>query len=481
MTVRPRAPDSTLAAFLSFIFPGLGQAYMGQRRTAILLAAPVLLLAVLVLAAALLFERETRNALFSSAVLSLALMLDVILMAWRLVAIGQVGLAGQAAGPAKAAREERRGLVRRVVVALLLVATVGMHGWAGVVISRLDSALEDVFVGGVPLASGAPPGPAGPVDPGPLNRPEYRWDGSERVNFLLLGIDAGVGREESLTDTILVVSVDPVSGTAVMISVPRDTGFVPLADRSVYADGVYPRKINELTTEVERDSGTWCPDLPDPKACSLRTLERAISLYVGIEIQYYATVDLQGFADLIDAVGGVTLCLPGRLVDPDYSGPTWPGRGIVLEAGCHPYDGAEALAYARIRRGWLELPDGTTEQQDDFKRSERQQKVLLELRRNLATADLFFELPGILDAIGATVDSDFPRDKAGDLASLLPLITGPDIERLVLGLPDYVDPPLQPRVNYLLLPRRDELRSAMAELFGEVLFGWYLGSEAAGP
>ena len=80
-------------------------------------------------------------------------------------------------------------------------------------------------------------------------------------------------------------------------------------------------------------------------------------------------------------------------------------------------------------------------QLDDFKRADRQQKVLLEMRKHFAEMDLFFDLPGALEAIGATVKTDFPRDKAGDLASLLPLITGPDIRRLVLDLPRFVDPP----------------------------------------
>jgi hypothetical protein len=65
----------------------------------------------------------------------------------------------------------------------------------------------------------------------------------------------------------------------------------------------------------------------------------------------------------------------------------------------------------------------------------------------------------------------------------MPLITGPDIQRVVLGSPDFVDPPLEPDVNYLLIPRRDDVRAEMQDLFGPdvVLEGWYLGSEAAGP
>ena len=139
------------------------------------------------------------------------------------------------------------------------------------------------------------------------------------------------------------------------------------------------------------------------------------------------------------------------------------------------------MAYSRVRKGWVELPDGTREYQNDFMRSDRQQNVLLELRREFAKADLIFEFPAIMTAIGSTVETDFPRSLAGDLASLLPLITGPDIKRVVLGYPEFVDPPLEQLVNYLLIPRRSDVRSEMQRLFGSELDGWYLGSRAEGP
>ena len=127
------------------------------------------------------------------------------------------------------------------------------------------------------------------------------------------------------------------------------------------------------------------------------------------------------------------------------------------------------------------MPDGTQVQLDDFKRADRQQQVLLELRKEFAKMDLFFDLPDVLQAVGSTVQTDFPRDKAGDLASLLPLITGTDIRRVVLDLPRFVDPPLEPEVNYILMPRRDDVRAEMRRLFGRGnLEGWYLATRDEG-
>ena len=464
MTDRPRRRHAALAAFLSFLFPGLGQAYAGEAMLAAVFAAPVILL-LIGTGALVLLVGQLRNDLLSPTFLAGVAVLNLALMAWRLASIILAGRPRRSSG---------RRLASVGTLLLLVIGTVAMHAWTASAIGQVSSALDDVFVGG-----NSAPGGGG----GPLNRPEYRWDGTRRITFLLLGIDSAAGRPEALTDTILVVSVDPMARTAVMISIPRDTGYLPLPDRSVYRDGVYPRKINQLTTDVGRNPEAWCPDLFGAAAaeCGLRTLERVIGLYIGAPIQYYATVDLQGFADLIDALGGVTLCLDGKLVDPEYGGPTWNGVGIELAAGCQQYDGPHALAYARIRKGWMELPDGTQEPQNDFKRADRQQVVLLELRKKFAQASLFFALPSFLRAVGETVHTDFPRALAGDLGSLLPLITGPEIQRVVLAYPDFVDPPVDPLQNFLLIPRRDEIRTEMQRLFGPVLDGWYMGSDARRP
>lgn len=464
MTVSYHPRHPVAAAALSFVFPGLGQAYAGQRWIALLLAGPVVLLVVVGLFTALVFGAQMRNQLLSAPFLTGLLALDVALLNWRLFAILHAGLR---------VRPSTRTLL---ALAGLVLLTLAMHAYMALVVGRLDSVLNRVFGEERTGAVGA-----GSDRGGPLNEPEFRWDGTDPINFLLLGLDTGPGRDQANTDTILVVSVDPVAHHAVMVSVPRDTGLMPLPDTRIYSDGLFPDKINALVATADKNPERWCPDLRTPTNCGIRTLERSVSLYLGIPIHQYALIDLRGFSELIDSLGGLELCLPGRLIDPAYTGPGWPKTGIELPAGCRHYDGAEALAFARIRKGTLVMPDGSTEAQDDFKRSERQQEVLLALRRQLAQADLLFELPGILDAVGRTVTTDFPRSKAGDLSTLLPLIAGPEIERVVLGLPKFVGPPVNPDVNYLLIPRRDAIRAEMVRLFGKDLHGWYVGSNAPLP
>jgi LCP family protein required for cell wall assembly len=467
-----------LAAVLSFLLPGMGQAYAGRPLLGLLIALPAVLVIAVLVGIATGEVGGLRNSFFASEFLVAVLIVNALVLAWRGIAIAHAGLTPWAS---------IRGHDRRValiVVGMLLVLTVAMHAWIGIVVVQFNTTLGQVFD-----PSRRPP-PA-LVDPGgepeePVNEPQFEWDGTERVNILLLGTDAAPGREAVLTDVILVVSVDPVAETAVMISVPRDTGYVPLPDESLFEGGLYPDKVNSLATTAANDPTTWCPDLADDaEACGLRTIERSIGLYLGLQIHHYALVDMAGFASIIDAIGGVELCLDGTLVDRRFDGSLTNEESnevLVLPSGCHQYNGIDALAYARSRQGYIEMPDGERVPQTDFDRAERQQRVLLAVRREVAEADTFIELPQLLAAIGRTVSTDFPRSQAGDFASLLPLIAGPDIERVVLGYPEFVDLPVDPDVNYLLIPKRDAIRDEMARIFGlEELEGWYLGSTAPGP
>jgi polyisoprenyl-teichoic acid--peptidoglycan teichoic acid transferase len=464
MQERAQARYPSLAAGLSFVFPGLGQAYARQPTLAAVLAIPIGILVLAAVLAGTLLADRLRNDLFSSRFLTGLLVLNAVLLLWRLFAVLHAGL-------------PRAGARRRpwevAIVALLVAATIGMHAWTGVVIGTLDSTLRQVFTGSTGGSANQ------------LNGPSYRWDGSSRISFLLLGIDSGPYRSSANTDTILVVSIDPVRHTAVMVSVPRDTGWMPLPDTRLFADGRYPAKINSLAATASANPKLWCPDLTaGAYDCGVRTLESSVGLYLGININYYATINLEGFAHLINAIGGVRICIPGTLTDPTYVGPTWyPKHGITLNPGCQVLDGPHALAYARIRHGTMRLPDGTVQSQDDFRRAARQQEILLALRDQFAASNWVFALPSLLHAVGETVSSDFPRDQAGNLASLLPLISGSHVTRAVLSLPEFATLAPNPLVNYLLIPRRDAVRTEMQSLFGAdgPLKGWYVGSTAADP
>jgi LCP family protein required for cell wall assembly len=479
-SVTSGAPRPWLAAVLSFAFPGLGQAYTGRPREALLFAAPVI---VAVIAGLALFTgiAADPNSLLSPAFLAAVMLVNGALLLWRLAAIAHAGLT-----PGRNLVGRHRPLALTAVAGLIVVS-LAMHAWIGVVVAELEETLGQVFAAQQeePVAPD-PSGQPGLV-PTPIATPEpNRFADTERINILLLGTDAAPGRESERPDVVLVVSIDPLDRRAVMISIPRDTGWLPLTDDRLYPGGLYPGRVNQIAAEAAAAPERWCPQLGDrtPERCGLVALQRSVGLYLGIEVHHYALVDMVGFAQMIDALGGLELCLPGQLVDPEFDGSLQnrgEGEPLVLPAGCHRYSGLEALAYARSRKGWIEMPDGTRVSQTDFDRNERQQEVLLALRRELAEADTLLELPAVIGAIGRTVTTDIPREQAGDLAGLLPLITGQDIEQVVLDAPRYVDLPVAPDVNYLLIPKRSEIRAAMADLFGRSeLVGWYLGSTTPG-
>ncbi len=465
-----RRPSAALAAALSFMLPGLGQAYAGRARLGLLFAAPIIVLAGMLISAFLVGTDALVRVLVVPGALMVVLVLNLGLLLWRLMAIGEAGLTPLAA--------RRRSRATVAVVVLLMLITMGMHTWVASATLAADRALAQIFT--PPVGVGYVPPAFGHLDP---DVPQYRWDGTERVNILLIGLDSGPGRTDENTDTLMVATIDPTARTAALVSIPRDTGYLPLPDRQVYADGVFPRRINELASAANADPGVWCPDLEAGVDCGLTTLRQAVGLYLGLEIHHVAWVDLVGFAAMVDAMGGVDLCLPGVLADPQYGGPTWEGTGVVLDSGCHTYDGAHALAFARIRQGTLTMVDGTVEDQNDFLRAARQQEFLLAVQQQVARTNLLISFPALLDAVSQTVTTDFPRSQAGDLASLAPLVASENISRVVLGWPGFVDLPEDPLNYYLLIPRRDAVREQMASLLGgdTFLVGWYLGSDAAGP
>ncbi|MFN2418980.1 MAG: hypothetical protein ABR593_08670, partial [Candidatus Limnocylindria bacterium] len=136
----PRHPRPWVAAMLSFLFPGLGQAYSGQRVLAVVLALPVLV--VLVAAVFVLngFAGPLRNSLFSSGFLVAVIVVNLTLFGWRTFAIAHAGLRA----PAADHHERRIGLTS---VAILVVLTIAMHAWVGIVVAHLDDTLRQVFGG----------------------------------------------------------------------------------------------------------------------------------------------------------------------------------------------------------------------------------------------------------------------------------------------------------------------------------------------
>jgi polyisoprenyl-teichoic acid--peptidoglycan teichoic acid transferase len=362
----------------------------GRIRPALFFGLPTLFIAVV----AWLIARSDRPTMLlarmiTPSVLSALLVLNVVILIWRAIALLQAFTDRRYPG--------RPGRVGAIGLGVLIVVTFVPHVVAWNYGSAAQAMFAQIFSGSAVRSVSTTPAPG---------------DG-ERMNVLLIGIDSAPGRNEALTDSMIVVSLDPVGRTVSMVSIPRDLAGVPLGNGNVFGP-----KINSLMS--------WAKSHPaDFPRGGIRTLEDAIGALLGIRIHYYATVDLSGFVSMVDAVGGVDVDVKKALSDPIY--PRLDGkRGWSVMPGLHHFDGADALAYSRIRKAVGE---------SDLTRAARQQEILLALRNRAVSAGILFNLPTLLTAVGSTVRTDVPEDRLPELAALAEQIGGSATTKVILGSP----------------------------------------------
>ena len=436
----PARRSASIAAFLSFLWPGLGQGYAGRTRAAVLFALPVVVVALIALV--LVLDGVGRLAsLVLEPGTAFAIMFIVLLLGlWRVVSMGDAmnGLLG--VDPAV----RRRGLATFALLTALVIVT---HAWLGYVTWSVYDAGQRVFAAEEPearpsLAPGVTPAPLDDFGSTPFATPETQ---SSRVNMLLIGVDSSENRNTALTDTLMVVSVDPETGKIAMVSFPRD-----LADITLSNGDVYHNKINSLMTHARKNPDEF-PDGP------LGTLAKELGYSLGIPIQYYTAVDLDGFRKVIDLVGGVTIDNKRQINDPTYD---WPNgrKGFRLSPGRHHLDGLTALAFVRTRKG-----AGDT----DFDRSRRQQQVLLALRSQLVQPANITRIPEITQAAGNALRTNFPTERVAEFIGLAETLADSDVTGVVLG-PPYALKASGPDVfDYRLRFDEERLARKSVELFGD--------------
>jgi anionic cell wall polymer biosynthesis LytR-Cps2A-Psr (LCP) family protein len=177
-----------------------------------------------------------------------------------------------------------------------------------------------------------------------------------------------------------------------------------------------------------------------------------------VPIHYYAAVDLEGFVQVVEAVGGVTVDNPRAINDPNYGGWTDGRVGFTLSAGVHKLNGETALAYARSRKG-----NGD----NDFTRARRQQQLLVALRNRLTDPSLLPKLPSIITTASKILRTNFPRDRVSEMLTIGQAIGADDLTRqVVLGPPYAVNPPSGTPGGYQLVLDMNRLAKLSLELFG---------------
>jgi LCP family protein required for cell wall assembly len=395
------------AGVLSMLLPGAGQLWVGERRRgALLLAATAaLLLGLLVAGSRAPIEVDDR-------LVAAALGANAVLLALRLFAVLDVWRGGVAG------------------VAVLAALTAVPHVWAGYVTVRGYDVLTTVFAdeepcgtacdrGDVLLANAPPPVPRwvpkdpwewalveqlGPGDEAPLEADPRVVAAAEPAEsepwttILLLGTDEGPGNFGARTDTIILAALQHGTGRAAAFGIPRNLAQVPLGKSGK------PSKepLNHLF------------GLNGGGEQGAETLKQAVSNLLGVRVDYYALVNLLGFADLVDALGGVEIRVKERLQD-EVTRPAWgePKPRIDVRPGeVRRFYGREALAYVRSRKD-----------SSDYTRMARQRCFLSAMADQLDPVQALRHFGALARTIEGNVRTDIPLDR---LPSLVRLVSSVD-------------------------------------------------------
>ena len=365
--------------FMTLVMPGSAQLVMGNRRVgriairawlACLLIGGLVLFLVLTSRSGLftLLTNEVvltlgRWVLIAGAVAWVALLLD----AWRL------------GSPLRMARRHRLWMTG--LNTLLCLGTAGVMLFAAHLV-----AVQNGFIGAV-FASDTVSGPE-----------------SGRYNVLLLGGDSGPDRTGLRPDSLTVASIDAETGRTVLVGLPRNLENVPFPKGSVMARE-FPRGFDCEGCELN-GINTWANDhakMFDEKKPGLKATMGAVEEITGLNINYYAMVNLRGFAKLVDAVGGVTIDVKERTAIGGIGAPV---RGWI-PAGEQKLDGKETLWYARSRV-----------QNDDWSRMGRQKCVMNAMLQQLSPKSVLMNVEKIADSSKALLTTDVPAQQLGTFMDL---------------------------------------------------------------
>jgi polyisoprenyl-teichoic acid--peptidoglycan teichoic acid transferase len=371
---------------LSALVPGAAHLRAGNRRAGFSLLGALGVLLVAMVAGAVILKDNAGVALRPATLNAIVIGAGAAAIAWfALIIMSYVAL--------KPERLNQAGqIVSGLVAGVLCVSVMAPFALAATTVKTANSFLDDVF---------------SPSDPGAVQTPikaEDPWGGRKRVNFLLIGGDAAGNRDGVRTDSMTVASVNIATGNTVMFSLPRNLQFVrfPVSSplHKVFPEGFNPDGqglLNSVWYYAENN-----PQVMGGKRRGPLALKDAIGFTLGLHIDYYAMVDMYGFAALIDAIGGLKI----RVEQDVKWGGTF-GTAGTIKAGYRTLRGEEVLWYGRSRVN-----------SDDFGRMARQRCVIGALAQQATPATVLANFNKIASAARHMFRTDIPRDL---LEHLVPL------------------------------------------------------------
>jgi LCP family protein required for cell wall assembly len=248
-----------------------------------------------------------------------------------------------------------------------------------------------------------------------------------RYNVLVVGGDAGADREGLRPDSLTVVSVDAETGQSVLVGIPRNLMDAPFPDGSPFAsfwpDGFDCGDdciINSLYTWATVEAEEF-PQYDDP---GLEATRQAAEGVTGLSIPYTAVVDMAGFEQIVDAIGGVTVDVGKRV---PIGGGTGPIEGYI-EPGVQTLDGYQALWFARSREG-----------ASDYERMVRQKCLTSSLARQADPMTVLRNYENLARASAALIQTDIPTNDLPGLLTVARQVPSQQINAISL-VPPLVDP-----------------------------------------
>ncbi|GAA3804285.1 hypothetical protein GCM10022226_25150 [Sphaerisporangium flaviroseum] len=368
---------------LSALIPGAAHLRAGQRRTGFILLGIFGLLLVLGVVGAVVISTNLGLAVKDSTLVAVTVVAAVCALAWfALVILSYIAL-----GPDRLPQTGQ--IVSGIVVGILCVSVMAPFALTASSMMTVRETADAIFPSDQAGTTAAP------------IKQEDPWNGRRRVNFLLVGGDAAGNRTGVRTDSMTVASVDVRTGNAVMFSLPRNLQFVrfpkgdPLAARfpNGFTGDSGQGLLNEVWQYAEDHVG---------KGKGPQELKNAIGHTLGLKVDYYAIVDMYGFAALIDAIGGLKI-----RVERDVPWGGHFGTAGTIKAGYQKLDGEHVLWYGRSRVG-----------SDDFTRMGRQRCVMGALLNQATPSVVLANFGKIATATRHMFRTDIPRDL---LEHLVPL------------------------------------------------------------
>ena len=470
----PRRGSPFAAAFLSLLFPGLGHAYLGAHRRALGFAAPPVLIGALLAGIAVRLDVfQLAGLAVQTWFIAAVFAINLVALGWRAAAIIDAWrIARWLATGATIGRRGRGPIGAAAPVAIAgLAAVLLVMSVVHVAIARYDLLLssttacifdpEATGCGSIattsPDATGEPTDEAGASpEPSAMGTPVPSvsippWNGTDRLNVLLIGADEQGGGHN--TDTLIVLSVDPATNQVAMFQLPRDTVDVPIPEgpaRSVFGP-VYTRKINNWFTSVRNREDLFAGT---DRTRGYNGLKAILGELYQVEIKYYVEVNFEGFQQIVDALGGLTVNVQVPVVDDTYPAGGGALARVYIASGMQHMTGAEALVYARSRHA-----------STDFDRGARQQRVLLSLRQQTDIASILPRVDSFANALATSVRTDIPRELMPRLLGLAARVSTPDVQSYVFAPPFYGTESEGGSRGYIIVPRLDRIQAAVQDAF----------------